>query len=296
MERVGTYLILTRLSLSKALLGTQEPGNALLRCLKELFDESAYSDLTIVCGDDCYKVHKAIVCPRSEFFASACNGPFQEGDSGVIHLPEDDPLAMKMMIHYFYHLDYPTATTPAVDASETAIPQPFTFRCAYQPNESAQMDPATGSSSATLSKKDKKKMKEKERELRRLAQPHSQRSGSASATPNLCLHAKVYALGEKYGIGDLKGFALHKFHAEAQHHWQSDDFLHSIREVYTSTIDEDRALRDVVAEVVNAHPELLDQPRWQDSIQDLSLCFDLLMRSRRRRPVSQPAPALLDET
>jgi hypothetical protein len=161
---------------------------------------------------------------------------------------------MKMMIHYFYHLDYPTATP--LDASETAMPQPFTFRCAYQPNESAQMDPATGSSGAPLSKKDKKK--EREREVRRLAQPHSQRSDSVSATSNLCLHAKVYALGEKYGIDDLKGFALHKFHAEAQHHWQSDNFLHAIREVYTSTIDEDRALRDVVVEVVNAHPELLD--------------------------------------
>ncbi|RYC79247.1 hypothetical protein BFJ63_vAg17874 [Fusarium oxysporum f. sp. narcissi] len=177
--------------------------------------------------------------------------------------------------------------------------QPFTFRCAYQPNESTQMDPATGSSSAPLSKKDKKKImkeREREREIRRLAQPHSQRSDSVSATPNLCLHAKVYALGEKYGIDDRKGFVSHKFQAEAQHHWQSDNFLHAIREVYTSTIDEDRALRDVVVEVVDAHPELLDQPRWQDSIKDLSLCFDLLMRSRRRRPVSQPAPALLGET
>jgi hypothetical protein len=57
MERVGTYLILTRLSLSKvrvpagdylsphlgmALLGTQEPGNALLRCLKEFVINHLY--------------------------------------------------------------------------------------------------------------------------------------------------------------------------------------------------------------------------------------------------------------
>lgn len=57
MERLGTYLILTRLSLSKvrvpagdylsphlgmALLVTQEPGNALLRCLKELVINHLY--------------------------------------------------------------------------------------------------------------------------------------------------------------------------------------------------------------------------------------------------------------
>jgi len=30
-----------------------------------------YSDLAIKCGDDIYKVHKLIVCTRSEFFARA---------------------------------------------------------------------------------------------------------------------------------------------------------------------------------------------------------------------------------
>ncbi|KAG4257578.1 hypothetical protein FPRO03_13840 [Fusarium proliferatum] len=237
-----------------ALNRTQERGNALLRCLKQLFDDGTYSDLTI------------------------------EGESGVIHLPEDDPSAVKAMLHYFYYLDYSFMAVPVVDTDEAAMSRPFTFRCAYPPNDFTQIGPATGPGRAPLSKKDKKKMKMQSR----TAQPSSQRPESVPATPNLCLHAKVYALGEKYGIEDLKGLALDKFHAEAEHHWQSDNFLHAIREVYTSTIDEDRTLRDVVVEVVNAHPELLDQPRWQDSIKDLGLCFDLLMRSRCRRPVSQP--------
>ncbi|KAH7230658.1 uncharacterized protein BKA55DRAFT_205812 [Fusarium redolens] len=51
---------------------------------QRLFDDGTYLDLTIVCGDDHHIMHKAIVCPRSEFFASACNGPFQEGESGII--------------------------------------------------------------------------------------------------------------------------------------------------------------------------------------------------------------------
>ncbi|KAM5526659.1 BTB/POZ domain-containing protein [Fusarium oxysporum f. sp. phaseoli] len=240
-------------SLGMALNRTQERGDALLRCLKQLFDDGTYSDLTIVCGDNHHKVHKAIVCPRSEFFASACNGPFQEGESSVIHLPEDDPFAVKAMLHYLYHLDYPFMAVPVVDADEAAMSQPFTFRCAYQPNEFTQTDPATGPGRAPLSKKAKKKTKES-----RCAQPCSQRPESVPPTPNLCLYAKVYALGEKFGIKDLKGLALDKFHAEAEHYWQSDDFLHAIQEVYNSTIDEDRLLRDIVVEVVNAHLELLD--------------------------------------
>ncbi|KAM3523662.1 hypothetical protein NHJ13051_005000 [Beauveria bassiana] len=264
--------------------GSGRDPRATQRSFTRLFDEGAYSDLTIVCGDDRHRVHKAIVCPRSKFFASACNGPFQEGESGVVHLPEDDPLAIKMMIHYFYHLDYPTVIPSAVDANETATPSLSPFQNAYQPNESAQTGFTANSVSVLLSKKERiklKKMTERERRDRDLAQPHAQSSDSVSATPNLYLHAKVYALGEKYGVHDLKGFALRKFHIEAKHHWQSDDFLHAIREVYTSTIDEDRALRDVVVEVVDAHLELLEQPRCQALIKDLELCFDLLMYSRR---------------
>lgn len=36
-----------------------------------LFDTGEYSDLTITCGQDTYKVHKAIVCKRCDFFKRA---------------------------------------------------------------------------------------------------------------------------------------------------------------------------------------------------------------------------------
>jgi hypothetical protein len=67
-----------------------------------------------------------------------------------------------------------------------------------------------------------------------------QPSGSNQAPPaNLSLHAKVYALGEKYGIEHLKLFAIQKFEAEVESHLQSKDFLLAIEEAYTSTVEED---------------------------------------------------------
>ncbi|KAJ0124218.1 Uncharacterized protein HZ326_31364, partial [Fusarium oxysporum f. sp. albedinis] len=65
-----------------------------------------YSDLVISCGKDQYRVHKAIICPRSDFLKAACDGEFKEAQTGTIDLPDDDPVAVHMMIEYLYHNIY----------------------------------------------------------------------------------------------------------------------------------------------------------------------------------------------
>lgn len=96
-----------------------------------------FTDLIIECGEQKYKVHK-LVMAASVFFARACLAPFkvchksypqrlefiltheQEGEEGVIRLPDDDPEAVKAMIEYLYHGRYgkdllPQASPCAVD-------------------------------------------------------------------------------------------------------------------------------------------------------------------------------------
>lgn len=55
-----------------------------------------------MCGDDVYKVHKAIVCPRIEFFHLAV----KEAAMDKIDLSEDDPVLIKLLIQYLYDCDY----------------------------------------------------------------------------------------------------------------------------------------------------------------------------------------------
>jgi len=41
--------------------------------LSSIFKSEKYSDLKIRCGSQEFKVHRAIICPRSPFFAAICD-------------------------------------------------------------------------------------------------------------------------------------------------------------------------------------------------------------------------------
>jgi len=88
--------------------------------LNELYVGGEYSDLTIVSRTKNYQVHRAIVCPRSEYFASASRKV--SATTGSVHLAEeDDPLAVDMIFHYMYHLDYPSTTTSTTTTAPAAL-------------------------------------------------------------------------------------------------------------------------------------------------------------------------------
>jgi len=72
----------------------------------------------------------------------------------------------------------------------------------------------------------------------------------------LLLHTRVYALAEKYDIPSLKQLARSKFEMAMACHYDSPDFAEAIEEVYCSTIDSDRGLRDIVLEAFKSHPQL----------------------------------------
>lgn len=78
----------------------------LVNGLARLFDSGDYSDLTIKCADDEWKVHRSVLCPRSTFFANACKEGFREGVSHVIELKEDDPALLREFLVACYTCSY----------------------------------------------------------------------------------------------------------------------------------------------------------------------------------------------
>lgn len=73
---------------------------------------------------------------------------------------------------------------------------------------------------------------------------------------NLLTHTRVYALAEKYDIPTLKELAKRKFEMAMACYYDSPEFADAIEEVYCSTIDTDRGLRDVVLQAFRSHPQL----------------------------------------
>jgi len=87
--------------------------------------------------------------------------------------------------------------------------------------------------------------------------------------PQLLVHAKVYALAEKYQISALKALARRKFAAQVNHHYTSDEFPDAMAEVYESTVDSDRGLRDVVLATFRKHPEIAKRADVEEVVREM---------------------------
>ncbi|RYP43542.1 hypothetical protein DL768_009876 [Monosporascus sp. mg162] len=88
---------------------------------------------------------------------------------------------------------------------------------------------------------------------------------------------KLLPRSEKYAISSLKLLAAKKFTLECELWWNHRDFIHAAREVYSSTLDHDRGLRDVVVQTIREHRELLHSGEVKSVLRDTLLAYDLLM-------------------
>ncbi|KAI7376996.1 hypothetical protein KC336_g19652, partial [Hortaea werneckii] len=224
--------------------------------LRQLLNTGKYSDLTIKCGLRTFKVHQAIVCARSEYFAAACKpGAFKEGATGIIELQStvdpnaakddpslDDPAAVKLMIDFLYLHDYPTTRT-CLDSSEA---------CNVWIMGLADHNP-----------------------------------GDAGAI----MHAKVYALGCKYQIPSLQSTSVKKFEEAATLAWATDEFVHAVHLIYSTTPDSDTALREVAARVILEHDdELCNKPAMEAVIRSFDGLAYNLFKKQAKRPKRTEGP------
>ncbi|KAI2643303.1 hypothetical protein GGS21DRAFT_8698 [Xylaria nigripes] len=107
-------------------------------------------------------------------------------------------------------------------------------------------------------------------------------------TTNLMIHVKVYNLADKYFVEGLKGQASAKFRKVAHDQWETNEFLEAAQEVYTSTTETDRGMRDIVVETFSNHISLLDKEKTMDVLKKHSgLAYDLLKKLYREKRIHE---------
>lgn len=172
--------------------------------------------------------------------------PSQEGNEGHITLHEDDPEVVRLLIEYFYLLDYEplipgadTSThgdrsdtmsirteagqygnvygTSAVSAFGGPIHSPLSFPTVSTWRERADSSLTSHAMPGNDFTHFGRPARRKTSKSMMAAAPDP--SPLATSEPNLALHAKMYAAGDRYGICGLKALALDKFKIQLTRHW-----------------------------------------------------------------------------
>jgi hypothetical protein len=89
----------------------------------------------------------------------------------------------------------------------------------------------------------------------------------------MIFNAQVYSPADKYVIPALKGLAEEKFRTAVTIGWAMDDFPLAVAEVYSSTPEDDRGLRDLAVEVARTNIKSLVQDEQFRSLLKESPCF-----------------------
>lgn len=106
----------------------------------------------------------------------------------------------------------------------------------------------------------------------------------------LLIHAKMYVLGQKFGIGDLKKLALAKFATTlaTKQHRVSDDFIEAIILAYKGERDLTEQLRRIAVNTLAEHNELLEKPAMENLLREYPNLLTMLpSRSSSRQQRSK---------
>ncbi|CAN9469487.1 unnamed protein product [Alternaria alternata] len=249
--------------------------NAHVAMMKELLASGDYSDFTITCGSDTYRVHKNIVCKRSGFFERAERFPRpvgEEGSGSKVDLLQDEPEIVRLLVQYLYENDYEVDSDEKCEQKRKQKQAAIDLRsqrspggCGYLLNFPHKCGQGCHYPSVWVC-------------------PHHRCTSNCISNCNftcstcspiiegedmtdpklLLFHSKMYAIGDKYDVAGLKELARTNFCMISNKAWKDEAFTGVADHVLSSTPDSDAGLRDVLCEMIGLYVELLNKPAFAD--------------------------------
>ncbi|KAG9523008.1 hypothetical protein KCV07_g2639, partial [Aureobasidium melanogenum] len=224
---------------------SQDPKDLLASSISNLHKSGAYSDLKIVCGSDTYNVHKNTICPQSSFFRAACRpDTFKEGQTGLITLRSNPGRKIDAQSSPIT----PDEFDWDLDVEDTKTVKAMIY---YFYHHDYHTEPIFDFKKVPL--------------------------GECLSRGPLARHARMYAMGEKYGVPGLKALALVKFSPAKTMAWCG--LCTALVVTYASTPDTDQDMRNKFVELFNKFPKVAALDMTAKTLQEIpDLVFALFRK------------------
>ncbi|GJP89766.1 BTB/POZ domain protein [Aspergillus niger] len=183
-----------------------------------------YSDLSIKCGDEIFPAHRNILCPQSKYFEIACSSQFKESNGEII-IEDSNPMLVKRTLEFLYTGDYTYDGSPTTQAL-------------FNSKNSSECSPQTWTENDEL-----------DADTAQYSNPSRQPNTTNLQSCHAFFHAQIYAQGDYFQINELKKKAKDYFMKSFLEHPDQHSFSSSVIEVYSSTGEHDRGLRDLVVQL-----------------------------------------------
>ena len=96
------------------------PPDNIREQMKDLFMQKHFADITIQCGDEVFKAHKAILAAQSPVFKSMFQVDMKEKERGTVEISDIDPAVMSDVLIFLYTGEVPNMRTLAKELLKAA--------------------------------------------------------------------------------------------------------------------------------------------------------------------------------
>lgn len=199
----------------------------------------------------------------------------QESEKANINLPDDEPAIVKLAVNYFYTGDYTCDPQEPTDLSSPVLTS------GEKPSHNEEGESYTYDFPHSCSDRGRRK------QCLPLCPHHqcgtgycdnecfdfvcgscedgdySPRSKHKHLAEDLLVHTKAYEIADKYNITGLKELSKEKFRKGCEKYWYTDPFRVSAKYAFSTTVEEDKGLRDIVIDTVAKHTILIREPQIQ---------------------------------